>query len=272
MEMNIIKLHLGAFISYLYRKYVQKKDLSGNYPVPLKDKTVRKVLKKNKILTTDGRCSWWYTAYVGDRNSCDPISHWAMSYTIDNINKDSRIFATGCGTGWFLLFLAEKGYQNLYGSDIMPECINALKEFTQIKQYNIDSWEDNGFNPSRIPEECDVIFVLHWIFSAWMGNYSDKNNGYSDMDGEYLLDDFIKKYHKSIKKGGVMFLELIDKLSDYYNVDVDAYPIRHTYETVNKVVNKYGFDIIDRCVGHSHKIRVVYVLKKRDFVEHIKSN
>ena len=257
-----VKDHLIAFLSKLY--YKNDNRYNSIFPVPLKPLVVRRILKENNILYSESpvQYSWWYSSFINDRNSRDALSRWALMYITQNIDKSAKIFMTGCGTGWFLLLLADKGYKNLYGSDIMPECINALKDFSCIKHYIIDVWEDDGLNPSRIPAECDVVFVLHWIYSAWAGNYTDKNNGYKDMDSNYLLDNFFAKYHKNVKKGGLIFIELIDQLSDYYNVDVQAYPIRHKYDDVNNIASKYGFEIIDRCVGFAHKVRVLYVLQK----------
>jgi SAM-dependent methyltransferase len=235
----------------------------GEYAVPLKLVDIERILKNNNLLHNEnGSNSWFYQSYMNDRNSAYPTCRWIFEFVSENIKKDAKIFETGCGTGWFLLWLAEKGFNNLHGADILSECINSAVQFAELKNYKINLWVDDGFNPSQIPEQCDLIMALHWLFSAWGGNYTDKNAGYSDKDSVFLLNDFISKYAPYVKKDGYIVFELVDTLSDYFNRDMKCYPIRHSNETVMNVINKYGFEIVDKCVSIGHKLNVSYLCKK----------
>ena len=54
--------------------------------------------------------------------------------------------------------------------------------------------------------------VLHWLYSAWIGNYGNAQRG--NEDREALLSTFLTQYADHVVGGGLMLLKLVDAISD----------------------------------------------------------
>jgi hypothetical protein len=107
-----------------------------------------------------------------------------------------------------------------------------------------------------------LILVLHWLYSAWMGNYGNAQR--ESRDREALLSEFLAQYAGHIEAGGRIMLELVDAISDFREPPIDIYPIRHTLEQVARCAADFGL-VVERKMFNSnygHLPRMLYVLRK----------
>ncbi len=99
---------------------------------------------------------------------------------LKNFNRDSKIIDIGCGSGYFLQFLKQEGFNNLYGIDVSGQQIEKAK----LKGLNVDV--KNIFEFFQEERNYDVVFALDFIehfeknelFDLFTGiNKIMKNNG-----------------------------------------------------------------------------------------------
>lgn len=246
-------------------KFVLKQRYSNRYA-----KNV--VLKKKLALTVSGKPSWFYTAF--ERGDRDPLTNYTLQFVEDTLNKESKILITGCGTGITLFHLADCGFKELVGSDVLPECIDIANQLKNDFKYdNTRFIVADGFNP-LINDTFDLITALHWVFSAWMGNYGNPPilNPFDQSVRDEALKDFLSKYSNLLNENGMLIIELTDSVADYrlatdHGLGEDSlkiYPIRHSPEQVKKCAELTGFDVIDNklSVSYGHQPRTCYYLKK----------
>ena len=231
------------------------------------------VIKNGLGFTVNGP-SWFYTAF--DRGFSDPLTNQALSWINSNIPKHGKVLMTGCGTGLMLFNLHDKGYTNLHGRDYMIECIHisvALK-----KKFNYDSVQfkvEDGFSPKfETDEKYDLITAMHWVFSAWMGNYGNKKNDnpYLEEVRKKLLNNFFDQYIPHLSINGILIVELTDSVTDY-RVPNDGplgleyehtYPVRQSAELVEECLEGRGAEIVEKylCLSYGHQPRMAYYIKK----------
>jgi SAM-dependent methyltransferase len=259
-----------GFIKKLMGRKTQKKfDLKQRYSEGYAKKVV---IKKKLAITTEGKPSWFYTAF--ERKDSDPLTNYTLQFIQDNLEKDKRILVTGCGTGITVFHLADVGFKEVVGSDLLPECIeiaNKLKE--DFKYTNTRFQIDDGFHPT-INEKFDLITALHWVFSAWMGNYGNSpvQNPYDEKTRIEALSNFLTVYSKLLNENGYLIIELTDAVTDYRlstdhpmgEYSKEIYPIRHTPEQVETCAFANGLSVVDKklSVSYGHHPRVSYYLKK----------
>lgn len=235
-----------------------------DFVLPFEFVDVYRVLKKNNLDRSGDDFTWWFSAFVNNRNIEDKATHDFLRIIMESINPKSRILATGCGTGWFLFCLAQKGFSNLHGFDYMPDVVNAAKDLVDLSGYPIKIWQDDGFDPQFLDGKYDLIFCLHWLFSAWVGNYGNTPH-LDSSENVKLLDDLFSKYYLHVRQGGMFVIEVVDSYAarSRYRPS-DLYPIRHRYEEVEECANKFGFKIVlsDLTIGYGHQPRMTYFCQK----------
>lgn len=101
-------------------------------------------------------------------------------------DKDADIIELGCGTGYFLEFLRQKGYRHYTGVDISPQMVNKARErgLNVIQADIFDFMRESN-------DRYDVIIARHLI------EHLQKNEIIT------LLD----MIHRSLKEGGIVILE-----------------------------------------------------------------
>jgi SAM-dependent methyltransferase len=223
---------------------------------------VHKILNKHGLgFQRDGVPTWWYQAFEQLRNEEDALTTATLRYVRDNIDRDARILITGCGTGWMLIWLGQQGFRKIDGFDYLPNVAAAAQELAALGGVYARIWQDDGFHPT-LEGEYDLVLALHWVFSAWMGNYGNTPRG--DEDRQQLLDDFLAQYTGHIAPGGLMMVELIDSISDLLDPPIDVYPIRQSYEQVQLGAERAGFRIEKRVanVRYGYLPRMLYWLRR----------
>lgn len=237
--------------------------------------TIRRLLRKRGLaLDKDGRPSWFYTAYY--RGDSDPLTNYTLDYICNNVPKDSNTLITGCGTGIMLFYLIDQGFTSVEGFDFLDECVQVANDIAHIGGYKTNIWQDDGFHPT-LKNKYHLITAMHWVFSAWMGNYGNDatslDKAKSSSTREKLLIEFLSKYTPHLHTDGLMIVELTDAVADYrLSFDsrankfplTDIYPVRHSPEQVSKCAEICGLkiDSYKMCCSYGHQPRTSYILRK----------
>jgi SAM-dependent methyltransferase len=269
-----IKFFIKNFLKKLgiQVKKVRKEDSKIKSKVPVSE--IKKLIRDKGFAVSDGQASWFYTAY--ERGDSDPLTNFAMAFVETNVDKNAPVLITGCGTGIMAFHLADAGYKNITGFDYLHECVDVAQQVSRIGNYNITFYQDDGFNPKDVGQKYDAITALHWVFSAWMGNYGNKKLPAEKVASaafrDELLTDFLQKYSTLLNKNGVLILELTDAVSDYRiptdhylgEYSKEIYPIRHSPEQVEKCAALAGLTVVSKYLSvlYGHHPRAQYILRK----------
>ena len=249
---------LHALRRYRAQYQFRKSEFSVDIPIG----AVRRILSRNGLgFDEHGNPSWWYASLDCRRNEADDITRAALKYVSENVPRNTRILGTGCGTGWMLFWLAQKGFNNIEGFDYLPNVVKSAKEIAALASIRAKLWQDDGFHPG-LEGKYRLILVLHWLYSAWMGNYGNAPRAAEDR--EALLREFLAQYAGHVESGGLIMLELVDAISDYREPPTATYPIRHTAEQVARCAASFGL-AVERMMFNSnygHLPRMLYLLRK----------
>jgi SAM-dependent methyltransferase len=235
---------------------------STDYSPKLPGRRVRAILKKHELgFYPDGNATWWYASFDQRGNEEDELTKAALRFVNTSFPKDARILITGCGTGWMLVWFGQHGFRNLDGFDYLDNVVAAAKDIAALANVKAKLWHDDGFAPTLVGD-YDLILVLHWLFSAWMGNYG--NEPRAKEDRESLLEGFLVQYMAHLKPGGLVMVKLIDSISDHLEPPTDISPIRHSFDQVERVAQKVGLRVENRMFNqrYGHLPRMLYFLRK----------
>jgi SAM-dependent methyltransferase len=241
-----------------YRRHGRHGEFSVNLPTG----RMLRILRRNKLgFYPDGTPTWWYSAIDLKRNEEDELTKAALRYVDAAAPKNARVLVTGCGTGAMLFWLAQRGFTNLDGFDYLDNVVRAAQEIGALGNYPARIWQADGFNPN-LERDYDVVLVLHWLYSAWSGNYGNASRAEQDREG--LLADFLRRYSRHIRLNGTMMLELVDSISDHAEPPSDMYPIRHSFEHVARCASREDLTIERRMFNfkYGYLPRMLYVLRK----------
>lgn len=235
-------------------------------------RTARRLLLKKKMAISGSQPSWFYSAY--DRGSSDPMTNETLARILKKSNSGDRILVTGCGTGLTVFHLLEHGFSNVSGTDLLPECVEVAVLLNKKFYGNLAVLlVDNGFQP-QVAGEFDVVLALHWVFSAWSGNYgnSASDDSFNEEIRRDLLNSFLGVWSSRIVSGGLLIVELIDAICDVrlpsdhpYGLGQDVYPVRHSLGGVSESAALNGFTVESHYLSYSygHQARMCYWLRRR---------
>ena len=107
-----------------------------------------------------------------------------------------------------------------------------------------------------------MILALHWVYSAWAGNYENKPR--AGEDREKLLSDLLAPYAERLNPKGLMIVELIDAVSDLREPPSELYPIRQSPEQVERCAAARGLAVERKMFNsnHGHLPRMAYFLRR----------
>lgn len=232
------------------------------------------IRKRGLALDESGNPSWFYTAY--QRENSDPLTNYTLDFICKEVPKNSDLLITGCGTGIMLFFLIDQGFKNVEGFDYLDKCVLIANDIANLGGYSTRIWQDDGFRPS-LQKKYDLITALHWVFSAWMGNYGNNavslEEAKSSVTRERLLVDFLSRYSPYLHPSGMFIVELTDAVADYrLPLDggvkpiplPDIYPVRYTPAQVSKCAEQCGLKVVsyNMCCSYGHQPRTSYIIKK----------
>lgn len=234
---------------------------------------IKKMIANTDLAIEDGQVTWFYTAY--NRGDDDPLTNYTLDWIVGNIDRDARILNTGCGTGIMLFWLIDQGFGQVDGFDVLEDCVIIANRVKEMGGYETLIWRDDGFAPKGIEGKYDLITAMHWVYSAWMGNYGNTaaEKPKSPEMRERLLNSLLSAYVPHLAPGGRFIVELTDAIGDYRvpndhpylrDVDLDAiYPVRHSPEQVERVAGQNGLDVefYYASTSYSHHPRASYILR-----------
>jgi SAM-dependent methyltransferase len=269
----VTKYELRSHAGRMVRRMLGRK-----VPSPLRSRVppwkVKRLILKHGFAVADGGLSWFYTA--PDRGDADPLTNYSLRYITEKHSKDAQILVTGCGTGITVFYLADTGFQHVTGVDLLPECIEIANEVKALGGYTgTEFFVGDGFHPS-LTGTYDVITALHWVFSAWMGNYgnepADTGRTKDPVFRERLLTDLLAQYVPHLRSDGEFLIELTDAVTDYRlpedhvlgDVSSTIYPVRHAPEQVERCAAEVGLTVLDKklCVSFGHHPSTLYILRR----------
>jgi SAM-dependent methyltransferase len=235
-------------------------------------RTIKRLIANSDLALMDGSASWFYTAY--SRGDTDPLTNYTLDWIMQKLPKRASILNTGCGTGIILFWLIDQGFA-VEGFDFLDGCVDIANKVKQLGNYTTRIWQDDGFAPERIDRKYDLITAMHWVFSAWAGNYG--NQRISDAKNpdtrEQLLTAFLSQYKPHLNAGGYLILELTDAIGDYRvpndhpylkKIPLDSiYPVRHSPDQVSRCASAAGLAIVQykSCTTYSHHPRTSYIFQ-----------
>lgn len=234
----------------------------------------KEIVLRHKLAVANGVPSWFYTAF--ERGDHDPLTEFTLHYIDKHISRDARVLNTGCGAGLFAFRLADLGFREVVGVDLLPECIAIAKDIEREAGYtNVSFHVTDGLRPT-LEGEFDVITMMHWVFSAWMGNYGNEPvsaaKAKQPAERERLLTELLTQYVRHLRPGGIIVIELTDAVADYRIAtdhhlgerSLDIYPVRHTPEQVRRCAASVGLELIDTKLGvsYGHQPRTTNILRR----------
>lgn len=239
----------------------------------------KELVLKLGLAICDGRPSWFYTAF--DRGNRDPLTNYLLNFVETRIPKHGRICVTGCGTGITAFEFADHGFSEVVGLDLIPECIAIADHIKQKYKYHNTTFVCCDCFRPMLSGLFDAITVMHWLYSAWMGNYGNSpvnvQRARDPAARQELLNEFVATYAQYLNDNGVLILELVDAVTDYRlpsdhshgTASAAIYPVRHTPEQVRISAGRSGLEVVDQklSVSYGHHPRTAYILIKRSRVK-----
>ena len=140
----------------------------------------------------------WFTYVFKDRaNRWDVVM--PCQWVARHIGCDQPILSIGTGVGLNLLWLAERGFTRLFGTDIDPKAIDAGREISSKAGLKITLEVDDALAPKSFPgDRFAVIEALNWCHL---------------IEG-FNLDVLLDLYVPRLEAGGVFILDTIDVAYD----------------------------------------------------------
>lgn len=259
----------------LARQFIRKKinyKIKRRYTI----RYAKNLVLEKKFAISGNAPAWFYSAF--DRDNYDPLTNYALEYIDDNIGDDGKILVTGGGCGIMGFHLADNGLRSVTVMDLLPEVVEVGEALKSAYAYhNVKFLVDDCLKPTKIlTEKYDAITALHWLFSAFMGNYGNSTieNPYDAENRKNVLSQFLKEYAERLNAKGIILVELIDACTDY-RIYTDhpsqepsaetIYPVRHSPEMVKECADRLGLDIVTQkmSVRTGHHPRTLYILQKK---------
>jgi cyclopropane fatty-acyl-phospholipid synthase-like methyltransferase len=185
-----------------------------------------------------------------------------MQWIAKNVPRNAIVFETGCGCGANLIWLGQKYFTNLFGSDRSDTAIAAARDLAALAKIKITFWTDDGLQPSNMPARFDVMIAINWLY------YS------ASLD----LHDFLLQYRDALSVDGVIVMDMIDSAfnqcpNNEYSTDdwhlppeqrrPSQYKSRMAREEVARIARSANFEVLATLPGTAIPPRFVMVMKRR---------
>lgn len=188
----------------------------------------------------------------------------ACGWIADYLPTDASVFEPGCGSGANLLWLAERGFSRLQGTDISPRAVALCRELARCARIDMQVRQDDGLRPAQMPENVDVILSVNWLYHI---------PGAS-------LETFLDTYRPGLARRGKIVCDVVDAAynavpGNQYHTSDEALPVeqrrpseytfRMSREEVADVAASSGFRVLrDTRFSSVRPQRAVYMLEKYD--------
>jgi glycosyltransferase involved in cell wall biosynthesis len=113
----------------------------------------------------------------------------------ENCSRDAFILSLGTGVGFNLFWLAENGFQHLYGLDVDAKAIAAGRDIARESGLPVSLWVDDALAPKQLaPLTYDVIEALNW----------------THLLEDFSLEHLLESYLPAMAEDGVFIFDVID--------------------------------------------------------------
>src|SRR5262249_17403124 len=83
------------------------------------ERYAKNLVLKKKVALIGEEPSWFYWGF--ERQDDDPLTNYTLQYIGKTIKKESKVLVTGCGAGITVFHLADCGFKEVVGFDLLPE-------------------------------------------------------------------------------------------------------------------------------------------------------
>lgn len=176
--------------------------------------------------------------------------------------RDAAVFEPGCGSAANLLWLGQKGFHRLSGSDISAEALELGVQLAGSLHLPLEVWHDDALHPLHLPQQLDGILSVNWLYHI------------PGVD----LGDFLRRYRSALKPGGYLACDMVtrhyDRVpgnqwhSDDGNLPEEQrrpseYTLRLDPEEVRQLAEQNGYRLVrSTCFVLSRPQRAVYLLQR----------
>jgi SAM-dependent methyltransferase len=151
----------------------------------------------DRVLSAHGVQPWF--SYVYHERSKRWDVWQPCAWLADSVSKRASILETGCGVGFNLIWLAERGFLNLDGFDIDEKAIAAGNSLCERARLKVSLWVDDGMKPeASLTRDYAAIVALNWTIY---------------IDG-FSLKAFLDYYSSLLGRNGVIVFDMVDKSYD----------------------------------------------------------
>lgn len=112
--------------------------------------------------------------------------------------RDASVFEPGCGSAANILWLGQKGFRRLAGSDISSEALELGMRLAGNLSLPLDVWRDDALHPARLPQRLDGILSVNWLYHIPGAD----------------LGDFLRRYRPALRPGGYMACDMVTRHYD----------------------------------------------------------
>ena len=183
-----------------------------------------------------------------------------MDWIVRNIKHDELTFEPGCGCGANLIWLAQHGYTNLFGTDRSPEAIAAARRLFKLARISAVVDVAEGFLPPRHLKNIAALLALNCIYYA-----------------EINLAEYLANCRDGLSSSGHIILDMVDSAfnqipNNQYKTDdwqlpaeqrrPTQYVVRMSCEQLEQSAISAGFTLVATRQATSVPPRYVAVLKK----------
>lgn len=203
----------------------------------------------------------WFKYIYAERASRWDVWKTCM-WVANNLPKNVPVLEVGCGVGFNLIWLAENGFTELYGTDIDEKAILSGQEMARQQNYPIKFWVDDGYNPARAPEKpLGAILCLNWTY----------------LSEEFNFEKLVQRYSSMLAPGGVMVIDNIDAAYNYvpnnqyltsdWPKPVDQrkpseYKVRMADKDIREIFDRNGFSVLGMITEQQLIPKNVYMAQK----------
>lgn len=176
--------------------------------------------------------------------------------------RDAAIFEPGCGSAANLLWLGQKGFRRLSGSDISPEALDLGMQLAGSLHLPLDVWHDDALHPMRLPQQLDGILSVNWLYHIPGADFAD----------------FLQRYRPALKRGGYLACDMVTRHYDrvpgnqWHSDDGNLpemrrrpseYTLRLDPGEVRDMADQNGYRLVRHtCFVLSRPQRAVYLLRR----------
>jgi SAM-dependent methyltransferase len=217
------------------------------------------IAEVNRILDVSG-AEVWFKWSIEARSSRGEATS-AMRWIVDNMSRNAVIFETGCGCGANLIWLGQKKFSNLSGTDRSENAIAAAEALAALARLSIIFRKDDGLQPAHLVADVDCLLALNWVY------YSPT----------FDLFQFLSQYRNALKPDGVIVMDMVDRAYDQYPRNEyltddwhlpperqrpTQYKIRMSQDEVTTAARSAGFEVTTILPGTAIPPRFVTVFKR----------